>query len=139
MVTMNQCQRMTCPHRAPSALVVEHPAPLNTLTEIFGRLNIAVGIDSSGQVVLARPDSLLAGVTNKDERVVVASYVEKYDKDQAVEIRERDDRATVPFETVRLRDVERGSVNGEERWTFSRVRTRPARSSPPSTHRSSPS
>ncbi len=56
------------PPPRPSALVVEHPAPLNTLTEIFGRLNIAVGIDSSGQVVLARPDSLLAGVTNKDER-----------------------------------------------------------------------
>ena len=43
----------------------------------------------------------------------------------------------VPFDTVRFRDVERESVNGEERWTFGRVQSVHAASSPPSTHRSS--
>ena len=71
------------PPPRPSALVTDHPAPLNTLTEIFDRRNIAVGIDSSGQVVLARPDSLLAEVTTTTQRESLARYVERYDKEQA--------------------------------------------------------
>ena len=48
------------PPDSPSRSVKDHPAPLGALTEIFDRRNIAVGIDSAGQVVLARPNTVLA-------------------------------------------------------------------------------
>ena len=51
----------------------------------------------------------------------MAGYVERFDKEQAAAIRERGDGKGLPFETVRLRDVERESINGEDRWTLSRV------------------
>ena len=59
------------------------------LAEIFDRRKIAVGIDSSGHVVLARPDSVLAEVETIEERESLASYVDRYDKEQAA----RDPRA----------------------------------------------
>ena len=59
------------PRRPPSSPM--HPAPLNDLTEIFDRRRIAVGIDSSGQVVLARPDNVLAEVGSAEQRESVAS------------------------------------------------------------------
>jgi hypothetical protein len=86
------------PPARPSARVTVHPAPLNVLTEIFDRRNIAVGIDSSGQVVLARPDSVLAEVGGPKQRESVAKYVERYDKEQARTI--RDDKSQ-PFVAVR--------------------------------------
>jgi subtilisin family serine protease len=106
------------PPARPSARVTVHPAPLNVLTEIFDRRNIAVGIDSSGQVVLARPDSVLAEVGGPKQRESVAKYVERYDKEQARTI--RDDKSQ-PFVAVRLPGVEREAVNGEHRWTFAAV------------------
>ena len=87
------------PPSRPSALVRDHPAPLNALTEIFDRRNIAVGIDSSGQVVLARPDSLLAEVDNTKQRESLARYVDRYDKEQAA----RDPRARRRQGTCRSR------------------------------------
>ena len=106
---------------APSALVTVHPAPLNVLSEIFDRRNIAVGIDSSGQVVLARPDSLLAQVTTAKQRESLASYVDRYDKEQAREIRDPGAGSRLPFVTVRLQGVERETINDEGRWTFVRL------------------
>ena len=99
VVTMIACQTMNRLRRARPPSSTDHPAPLNTLNEIFARLKIAVGIDSSGQVVLARPDSLLAEITNPEQRESVASYVERYDKEQAERIRERGDDKGPPFET----------------------------------------
>ena len=104
----------------PSALVTVHPAPLNVLAEIFDRRNIAVGIDSSGQVVLARPDSLLADVATEQHREALASYVERYDKDQARLIREPGE-SKLPIAIIRLPGVERETINDEGRWTFVRV------------------
>jgi Subtilase family len=109
------------PQPRPSALVMDHPAPLNALTEIFDRLNIAVGVDSSGHVVLARPNSLVAEITRPAQRGALARYVERFDKEQARTIRKGGDGKQLPFATVRLKDVEREGINGEDRWTFSRV------------------
>jgi hypothetical protein len=109
------------PPPRPSARVIIHPAPLSVLTEIFDRRNIAVGIDSSGQVVLARPDSLLAEVGTDEQRESLAKYVARYDKKQAREIRAPREGEDVPFVAVRLRGVAREAINGEERWTFAAV------------------
>ena len=106
----------------PSALVSDHPAPLNTLAEIFDRRKIAVGIDSSGHVVLARPDALLAEIETVEQRESLARYVERYDKEQADRVRRPTDiEKRLPFVTVRLPGVERGLINGEDRWTLTPV------------------
>ena len=63
------------PPASPSRSVKDHPAPLGALTEIFDRRNIAVGIDSAGQVVLARPNTVLARVAEDVERRSLADYV----------------------------------------------------------------
>ena len=139
LVTMVQCQRTTRRHRARPLSSRTTRRRSNTLNEIFDRRNIAVGIDSSGQVVLARPDSVLAEVTNKRQRESLASYVERYDKEQAAAIRERGDGKGPPFETVRLDgrrargDQRRGSLDVVAGPTGDRV------SSPLSTRRSLPS
>jgi subtilisin family serine protease len=109
------------PPARPSARVTVHPAPLNVLTEIFDRRNIAVGIDSSGQVVLARPDSVLAEIKGDEQRESLAKYVERYDKEQAEAIRKSGEEKGQPFVVVRLPAGEREAVNGEDRWTFSAV------------------
>ena len=121
--TWSQCvdARRRSATAAPLARVTIHPAPLSVLTEIFDRRNIAVGIDSSGQVVLARPDSLLAEVGGDEQRESLAKYVERYDKKQAREIRATREDEDLPFVAVRLRGVAREAINGEERWTFAAV------------------
>jgi hypothetical protein len=106
------------PPARPSARVTVHPAPLNVLTEIFDRRNIAVGIDAAGQVVLARPDSVLADVGGARLRESVAKYVGSYDQEQARTIREDKNQLVV---ALRLPAVEREAINGEQRWTFSAV------------------
>jgi hypothetical protein len=118
---MGEMPSADLPPPRPSALVKDHPAPLNTLAEIFDRRNIAVGIDSSGQVVLARPDSLLAEVRTSGERASLAGYVQQYDKKQAARIRRPGDGKELPLVAVRLPGVEREQVNGESRWTLTRV------------------
>lgn len=45
--------------RGPSAQPVDHPAALGDLADVFVARNIAVGMTPDGNVVLARPDSLL--------------------------------------------------------------------------------
>jgi hypothetical protein len=103
----------------PSALVSDHPAPLNTLAEIFDRRKISVGIDSSGHVVLARPDSVLAEVETVEQRESLARYVERYDREQAARVRKpTDSEKRLPFVTVQLPGVERGLINGEDRWSL---------------------
>jgi Subtilase family len=111
------------PPRRPSQLVKDHPAPLNDLSEILDRRNISVGIDSSGRVVLARPDSLLAELESDAHRDALAVYVERFDKDQAQRIRGLVPEQRLPYYTVRLPDVAREGINGEDRWTLSRVQT----------------
>jgi subtilase family protein len=118
---MFEMQSGDLPQPRPSLLVKDHPAPLNNLTEIFDRRMIAVGIDSSGQVVLARPNSVLAEVRTPSQRATLARYVEQYDKKQATRIRRPGDDKNLPFVTVRLPGVEPELINGESRWTFARV------------------
>jgi subtilisin family serine protease len=101
--------------------LADHPAPLGPLAEIFQRRRIAVGIDAAGQVVLARPDSVLAAVRNDRERNALVGFVEKYDKEQAEGIRGRGDDKSLPFETVSLAAAEPDEINGEPRWSLRRV------------------
>jgi hypothetical protein len=106
----------------PSVQVRDHPAPLYELTDTFDRRNIAVGIDSSGQAVLVRPDSVLAAISKPDAREALAQYVARYDEEQAARIRKpREDERRLPFVTVRLQGVARERINDEERWTLTRV------------------
>ena len=109
------------PRPDPPPAVTDHPAPLGELTEIFDRRKFAVGLDSAGQIVLARPDTVLAkidGVANRDS---LARYVARFDEKLAGQIRGIKEDALPPFVTVRLRDVEHEQINGEGRWTLGRV------------------
>ena len=110
------------PPDSPSRSVKDHPAPLGGLTEIFDRRNIAVGIDSSGQVVLARPNTVLARVADDAERRSLADYVAKYDTKEAEQIR-NDREPGLPFVTVRVPGVERELINNESRWTLGGVQS----------------
>ena len=110
------------PPDSPSRSVKDHPAPLGGLTEIFDRRNIAVGIDSSGQVVLARPNTVLARVADDAERRSLADYVAKYDPKEAEQIR-NDREPGLPFVSVRVPGVERELINNESRWTLGGVQS----------------
>ena len=118
VVTMVKCPTMTSPPR-PSQSVKDHPAPLTELFEIFDRRSIAVGIDSSGQVVLARPDSLLAEIESQEQRKTLARYVDRLRREAG-----EDDsrlRRRPAFRHGATGGVERESINGQDRWTFSQV------------------
>jgi hypothetical protein len=99
----------------------DHPAPLGALAEIFERRHIALGVDTAGQVVLARPGSVLAAVRTDADRSVLAGYVEAFDKEQADGIRRRGGDEAPPFETISLAPAEPDEINGERRWSLRRA------------------
>ena len=101
------------PATAPLRSRHGHPAPLNVLAEIFDRRNIAVGIDSSGQVVLARPDSLLAGVEMPSNGNRSRATSSATTRNRRAGSASRATEKLLPFVTVRLRGVERAQINGE--------------------------
>ena len=78
------------------------PVP-EALADILTRRRIAIGRDSTGRVVVARPDSLLVRVGDSAEhRDNIATWVGRWDGDQAQRIAEPPAERSLRFETVRF-------------------------------------
>jgi hypothetical protein len=102
----------------PSLLVEDHPGSLGPLADIFDRRRIAVGIDSSGNVVLCRPDTVLAEIpADSETRKRLAAHVGKDDPRQGRWIEEVSDEYLPRFATVQIEPA-REMINGERRWTL---------------------
>ena len=54
---------------APGTGWVDHPQPIGELAEIFERRKIAVAADANGNVILARPDSIVVDPQGDPNRV----------------------------------------------------------------------
>ena len=108
--------------RPPSSAIIRRRSA--TLAKIFDRRRIAVGLDSS-VTCRARPTRQPARRRRQpaQQRQSLRATCERYDEEQADAIREHGDGTAQRFETVRLRDVERETINGEERWTLRRVQS----------------
>ncbi len=71
------------------------------LVDILTRRRIAIGRDSRGRVVVARPDSVLVRVGDSAERRDnIASWVDGWDRDQAQRIAEPPPERSLCFETI---------------------------------------
>ena len=78
------------------------PVP-EPLTDILARRRIALGRDSYGRAVVARPDSVIVGVgASAQRRDRIASWVDGWDREQAQRIAARPPERSLRFETVRF-------------------------------------
>jgi hypothetical protein len=105
-----------------AALISEFPARLGELGEILRRRRVAVGVDASGQVVLARPDSIEVDFSGDDDRrKQVARLVDEVDGDNSGDADWEDAEETGVL-TVRLEPE-----IGADRWGLRRLNAELAR------------
>lgn len=103
-------------------LVADHPAPLGDLAQIFLDRRIAVGIDFDGQVVLARPDSVLVDDGGTDERRrAIAEVVRTFDNDQANLIERGEADRVLDVVEIKLDVTDATQINNEDRWSLRRA------------------
>lgn len=96
--------------------MVDHPAPLGDLADIFLRRRIGVGTDSGGQVVLARPDSLLVDGKANGQGDRVRELVR--DPELATRITGTDQGDATGVITLRLAVGDPTSSRRERRWSL---------------------
>ena len=100
-------------------VISDFPARLGALEEILSRRRIGVGVDTRGQLVLARPDSIQVEFNgDMDRRKSVLEVVNEIDADnEAVDLDEAEDTGVL---TVRV-PAEVGDQRGEARWLLDGV------------------
>src|SRR6266508_2242452 len=98
--------------------VSRQPLPLGDLAETFKRRRIAVAVDSTGHVILVRPDSVVCDARNDEaRREAIASLVDEFDVDQGEGIRRRGP-AKRRLDLVRVDLTRRLVGRAEEAWTL---------------------
>ena len=97
---------------------IDHPQPIGDLAEIFERRRIAVATDGNGNVILARPDSVVVDPQDDPNRVndLVRRVAERNDK-EAKRI-ERDAKTDgIALVRVPVPDAGVRDLNKERRWS----------------------
>lgn len=98
--------------------VFDHPQPLGPLAELFSRRSIAVGTDESGNVVLARANTIVVDPgPDPERRRTVAGIVGSLDHSVARALSDEPPDQRLPLIVVPVPGSEQRRVNNEARWS----------------------
>ena len=116
---------MAIPEKEPDRAVpyvTDQPVPLGEdFAQVLSDRNIAVGADANGNVILARPDTVVVDVSLRNEdREKVASIVGRFDSEQAGLIRSGE-REVAGVVTVRIEHPAKVARHSEQRWSLEAV------------------